>query len=93
MCRMTLNDGPFDLGSAAARPNGPAGVGRLAAPAAGVPRDPVTFGPIDFRAASRRRMEFGVVLSTVIVLALMLATVAGLVVARILMHAADTRSQ
>jgi hypothetical protein len=37
-------------------------------------------------------MEFGVVLSTVILFALMLATVAGFVAARVLMHAADTRS-
>jgi len=37
-------------------------------------------------------MEFGVVLSTVILFALMLATVAGFVAARVLMHAADTRA-
>lgn len=37
-------------------------------------------------------MEFGIVLGTVIVLALMLATVAGFAAARVLMHAADSRS-
>lgn len=35
-------------------------------------------------------MEFGVVVTTVILFALLLATVAGYVAARILMHAADT---
>ena len=40
-----------------------------------------------------RGIEFGVVLSTVILFALILATVACFVVARVLMHAADTRSQ
>ncbi len=37
-------------------------------------------------------MGFGVVLTTVIVFALMLATVAGFIAARVLMHAAETRS-
>lgn len=37
-------------------------------------------------------MEFGIVLGTVIVLALMLATVAGFAAARVLMHAAEARS-
>jgi hypothetical protein len=36
-------------------------------------------------------MEIGVVLGTVIVLALVLATVAGFIAARVLMHAAETR--
>lgn len=39
-----------------------------------------------------RGMEFGVVLTTVIVFALVLATVAGFLAARVLMHAAETRS-
>ena len=37
-------------------------------------------------------MEFGIVLGTVIVLALVLATVAGFAAARFLMHAAQARS-
>jgi hypothetical protein len=37
-------------------------------------------------------MEFGVVLTTLIVFALLLATVAGFVAARVLTHAAATRS-
>ena len=37
-------------------------------------------------------MEFGIVLVTVIVLALLLATVAGFAAARVLMHAAEARS-
>ena len=37
-------------------------------------------------------MEFGIVLGTVIVLALMLATVAGFAAARVLMHAAEARA-
>lgn len=37
-------------------------------------------------------MEFGVLLTTVIVFALMLATVAGFLAARVLMHAAETSS-
>jgi hypothetical protein len=37
-------------------------------------------------------MEFGVGLATVILFALLLATVAGFVAARVLMHAAETRS-
>jgi hypothetical protein len=36
-------------------------------------------------------MEIGVLLATVVVLALVLATVAGFVAARVLMHAADSR--
>ena len=39
-----------------------------------------------------RGMEFAIVLATVIVFALMLATVAGFIAARVLMHAAETRS-
>lgn len=39
-----------------------------------------------------RGMEFGVVLTTMILFALMLATVAGFVAARVLTHAAETRS-
>lgn len=39
-----------------------------------------------------RGMQFGILLTTVIVFALMLATVAGFFAARVLMHAADTRS-
>jgi hypothetical protein len=37
-------------------------------------------------------MEFGVVLATVILFALLVATVAGFVAARVLMRAAETRS-
>jgi hypothetical protein len=37
-------------------------------------------------------MELGVILTTLIVFALMLATVAGLVAARVLLHAAATGS-
>jgi hypothetical protein len=37
-------------------------------------------------------MDFGIVLMTVILFAVMLATVAGFVAARVLMHAAETRS-
>jgi hypothetical protein len=37
-------------------------------------------------------MEFGVALTTVVLFALMLATVAGFIAARVLMHAAETRS-
>jgi hypothetical protein len=37
-------------------------------------------------------MEIGVLLATVVLLALVLATVAGFVAARVLMHAAETRS-
>ena len=39
-----------------------------------------------------RGMQFGVVLSTVILLAIMLAIVAGFVAARVLMDAGETRS-
>ncbi len=39
-----------------------------------------------------RRMYLGVVLTTVIVFALMLATVAGFVAARLMTHAAQTAS-
>jgi hypothetical protein len=37
-------------------------------------------------------MDFGLVLPTLILFALLLATVAGFVAARVLMHAAETRS-
>jgi hypothetical protein len=37
-------------------------------------------------------MEIGVLLATVVLLALVLATVAGFVAARVLMHAAETGS-
>jgi hypothetical protein len=37
-------------------------------------------------------MEIGGLLATVVLLALVLATVAGFVAARVLMHAAETRS-
>jgi hypothetical protein len=37
-------------------------------------------------------MDFGLMLTTVILFAVMLATVAGFVAARVLMHAAETRS-
>jgi hypothetical protein len=37
-------------------------------------------------------MELGLVLTTVVVFAVLLATVAGFVAARVLMHAAETRS-
>ena len=39
-----------------------------------------------------RSMEFGVVLTTVVIFALLLATVAGFLAARVLMHAAETTS-
>lgn len=39
-----------------------------------------------------RGMEFGVVFTTVILFALLLATGAGFVAARVLMHAAEIRS-
>jgi hypothetical protein len=42
--------------------------------------------------AEDARMELGVVLTTLIVFALVLATVAGFVAARVLMHAAETGS-
>jgi hypothetical protein len=37
-------------------------------------------------------MELGILLATVVLFALALATVAGFVAARVLMHAAETRS-
>jgi len=37
-------------------------------------------------------MELGVVLTTVVIFALLLATVAGFLAARVLMHAAETTS-
>jgi len=37
-------------------------------------------------------MELGILLTTVILFALLLATVAGFIAARVLMHAADIRS-
>lgn len=37
-------------------------------------------------------MDFGMMVTTVILFAVMLATVAGFVAARVLMHAAETRS-
>jgi hypothetical protein len=39
-----------------------------------------------------RGMEFGILLTTVIVFALLLATIAGFAAARVLMHAAETKS-
>ena len=39
-----------------------------------------------------RGMEFGLVLTTMIIFALLLATVAGFIVARVLMYAAATRT-
>lgn len=98
---MTLNDGPFDLSSATARPEDTPNPdllgedGRLSSAGGG------TVGPTsgDLRPywppgaePKMLGMEFGVVLTTVILFALMLAIVAGLIAALVLMHAAETRS-